>query len=52
MRTQNIGQDIENMVTDVRHFTQTGHSRPTTWAKRGDKKSVRYTQNTRGYHKK
>ncbi|KAJ7718501.1 hypothetical protein B0H14DRAFT_3011233 [Mycena olivaceomarginata] len=52
MRTQNIGQDITNMVADVRHFTQTGHSRPTTWAKPGDKKSLRYTQNTMGYHKK
>jgi hypothetical protein len=51
MKDQNIGQDVAHMVKDVRHFTQTGQTRPTTWAKPGNKASARYTKNTMGYKK-
>ncbi|KAJ7756442.1 hypothetical protein DFH07DRAFT_742802 [Mycena maculata] len=52
MKARNIGQDVAHMVNDVRHFTQTGTTRPTTWGKAGNKASIRYTQNTMGYHTK
>ncbi|KAJ7934756.1 hypothetical protein B0H13DRAFT_2305533 [Mycena leptocephala] len=49
MKNHNIGGDVSKMVSDIRHFTQTGRVRPTTWAQEGNKKSVRYTQNTMGF---
>ncbi|KAJ6601866.1 hypothetical protein DFH09DRAFT_1270764 [Mycena vulgaris] len=51
MKDRNIGHDVAQMAKDVRHFTQTGQIRPTTWAKAGSKSSARYTGNTMGYHK-
>ncbi|KAJ7195621.1 hypothetical protein GGX14DRAFT_537218 [Mycena pura] len=50
MKRANIGKDITEMARDVRHFTETGHKRPTTWAKQGNKASERYTRNTMGYY--
>jgi hypothetical protein len=41
MKDQNIGQDVAHMMKDVRHFTQTEQTRPTTWAKPGNKASAR-----------
>ncbi|KAJ7705814.1 hypothetical protein B0H16DRAFT_1482108 [Mycena metata] len=52
----NIGGDVSRMVADVRHFTQTGKLRRTTWPQDGVnikksaiKKSKDYTNNTMGY---
>ena len=50
MKRQNIGKDLAEMAHDVRHFTETGHKRPTTWAQEGNKSSKRYTGNTMGYY--
>ncbi|KAK7015294.1 hypothetical protein R3P38DRAFT_2786814 [Favolaschia claudopus] len=49
MKAYKIGQDVANMVADVRHISGTGTTRPTTWAKAGSKSSARYTRNTMGY---
>ncbi|KAJ7619328.1 hypothetical protein FB45DRAFT_980994 [Roridomyces roridus] len=50
MRRANIGKDLAEMAQDVRHFTETGRGeRSTTWARKGDKDSGRYTRNTMGY---
>ncbi|KAJ7934941.1 hypothetical protein B0H13DRAFT_2305092 [Mycena leptocephala] len=48
MKANNIGGDLANMATDVRRFTTTGTVRTTTYAKKGDKPSARYTRNTMG----
>ncbi|KAJ7193585.1 hypothetical protein GGX14DRAFT_337576, partial [Mycena pura] len=50
MKRANIGKDVAEMAHDVRHFTETGHKRPTTWAQVGNKSSQRYTRNTMGYY--
>jgi hypothetical protein len=50
MKANNIGGDLANMVTDVRRFTTTGTVRTTTYAKKGDKTSARYTRNTMGLY--
>ncbi|KAJ7062609.1 hypothetical protein C8F01DRAFT_1134708 [Mycena amicta] len=44
MKRQNMGADVAQLVRDVRHSTETGRKRPSTWGK------DRYTQNTMGYH--
>ncbi|KAJ7300745.1 hypothetical protein DFH08DRAFT_828202 [Mycena albidolilacea] len=50
MKAINIGGDLANMATDVRRFTTTGTVRTTTYAKKGDKPSARYTRNTMGLY--
>jgi hypothetical protein len=51
MKANNIGGDLtNNMATDVRRFTTTGTVRTTTYAKKGDKPSARYTRNTMGLY--
>ncbi|KAJ7751394.1 hypothetical protein B0H16DRAFT_1318085 [Mycena metata] len=56
IKDHNIGGDASRMVADVRHFTQTGKLRRTTWPQDGVnikksaiKKSKDYTNNTMGY---
>jgi hypothetical protein len=50
MKANNIGGDLANMAIDVRCFTSTGTVRTTTWARKGDKASARFTQNTMGLY--
>ncbi|KAJ7903910.1 hypothetical protein B0H13DRAFT_1882007 [Mycena leptocephala] len=45
----NTKSNFDGFETLTNTFTQTGRVRPTTWAQEGDKKSVRYTQNTMGF---
>ncbi|CAK5273756.1 unnamed protein product [Mycena citricolor] len=49
VKRQKRGQDIIQMVRDIKHFSETGRKRPTTWAKPKDKRSAEYTSNTMGY---
>ncbi|KAF9031627.1 hypothetical protein BDZ89DRAFT_1111710 [Hymenopellis radicata] len=46
---QNIGKDASALVQDVQKFTVSGRRRETTWAKKADRNSARYTANTMGY---
>ncbi|KAF9024173.1 hypothetical protein BDZ89DRAFT_1102529 [Hymenopellis radicata] len=46
---RNVGSDAAFLVEDVRKFAVTGRRRETTWARRGDRHSARYTSNTMGY---
>ncbi|KAJ7212430.1 hypothetical protein C8J57DRAFT_1539109 [Mycena rebaudengoi] len=46
---RNIGGDAGKMVADIRRFESTARARDTTWAKKGDRESIRRMQNTMGY---
>ncbi|KAK7006843.1 SWIM-type domain-containing protein [Favolaschia claudopus] len=46
-----LGTDVSKMVGDVRRYMKTSRRRETTWARKGDKQSRRYTRNTMGLHK-
>ncbi|KAK6974367.1 SWIM-type domain-containing protein [Favolaschia claudopus] len=51
MKRKNIGNDVAQMASDVRHISSTGTVRHTTWARPGKSASTRYTGNTMGYTK-
>ncbi len=52
MHRCNIGRDVVDLVKDVRRYTH-GRDRPsgrdTTWALNGDRKQMRFRDNTMGY---
>ncbi len=49
MDQSNFGADASHLVQDIGKYTETGRWRETTWARKGDKESARYTRNTMGY---
>ncbi|KAK7013399.1 hypothetical protein R3P38DRAFT_3322497 [Favolaschia claudopus] len=46
-----LGAEVSKMVGDVRRFSKSSRRRETTWARKGDKQSQRYTRNTMGLYK-
>ncbi|KAJ3751280.1 hypothetical protein DFH05DRAFT_1385646 [Lentinula detonsa] len=51
LKDRNVGQDVSNLVTDVRRHKGSARVRDTTWPRAGDYTGTRRMRNTMGYQK-